>query len=205
LEQADFLLFRPNFSLNDGRDYVYDPSITHPNRGDAKSFRTNPTKGFNIARKTKNDKYKVQCEKIGRNFIPLPAYTYGNISPELQQLASNLACKISEHLSWPHSVAVNHVFCSISTTIARANSFLLLSRFSGLEVASRQAELGNRAHLIQNSDFPVSTFASFPFASLGTPTTRLSTPSTSVNRSFIATPAIADCVTDDELCLPPLV
>jgi hypothetical protein len=58
-EVADFILFRPNFSPQDGGcDYVYDPSIVHPNGQDSISYRNQPSKGFKTVSATKNKKYK---------------------------------------------------------------------------------------------------------------------------------------------------
>jgi hypothetical protein len=140
LEVADFVLFRPNFLPSDGGcDYVYDPSIIHPNGADQLSFLHNPSRGFKAVTSTKNAKYKAACAQLGRKFFPLPAYTYGNIGPAFQDLASHLALKISTHMLWPHSVAANHVSSSITTTLARANSNLLLSRFFHVEASRRDA------------------------------------------------------------------
>jgi hypothetical protein len=198
-EVADFVLFRPNFSSSDeGCDYVYDPSIVHPNGHDSISYRTQPSKGFKTVSATKNKKYKSACAQLGRKFFPLPAYTYGNISPELKDLASNLALKIQDHLNWPHSVAVNHVSCSISTTMARAHANLLISRYFYLDAARREA--------FQNPSFTNLG----PFHEAPLPSILDNNDSTEIANEQTPTPTsapaaiynIVDCVTDDMLGSP---
>jgi hypothetical protein len=194
-EVADFILFRPNFSPQDGGcDYVYDPSIVHPNGQDSISYRNQPSKGFKTVSATKNKKYKQACEQLGRKFFPLPAYTYGNISPELQDLASNLALKIQVHLNWPHSVAVNHVSCSLSTTMARAHANLLISRFFNLEAARREAyQNPSLANLGPFSDSPLPHMVDSDSTEIAYSHTHSSTSAPAVFYGNV------DCVTDDML------
>jgi hypothetical protein len=175
MQEADFVLFRPNFEPSDaGRTRIYDPTVLHPNAPTyQRASIRQPDHVITLGRSRKNSIYLEGCRGAGKLFFPLVFSSYGNVSQEVFDLVFQLATAFTEKLSWPLSVAVFHIQIAINATLMRQNAALLLKRFATAVTVRSETTPIHPNPPPSDVNWDQFSLASFDLESLSSPETTL--------------------------------
>lgn len=125
-------IFTPNWA--DGKAACFDVAVTCPLQSKylAHSAQTQLYAANHYAEYVKVPKYTKVVEEMGLNFIPLIFESFGGMNPVCEETLLRVARQTAHRLSIDNSVAINHLFQSVSVTLHRRNARMLLSRRNDL-------------------------------------------------------------------------